>query len=99
MNQKAKQALIEKFTKASTVNDLVTIKHNGTPIAVVYPIETPPKFQAERDQEFRKLKTELGNFLTFIRSRIKQLPEEVEAELATHRQKIKETLQKSDDTL
>jgi hypothetical protein len=99
MNQKAKQALIEKFTKASTVNDLVTIKHNGTPIALVYPIDTPQKFQAERDREFRKLKIELDHLLAFVRSRIKQAPEEVEAELATHRQKIKESLQESDDTL
>ena len=99
MDKKAKQALIDEVAKASTTNDPVVIKRNGTPVAVLYPIEEPQKFRAKRDQEVQRLRTELDNFLTFVRSRIKQLPEEVEAQLASHRQKIKEAQQKSDDTL
>ncbi len=99
MDKKFKQALIDEFTRVNTTKDPVIIKHSGTPIVLLYPIEEPQKFQAKRDQEFQQLKTELNHLLTFIRCRIKQLPEEVETQLATHRQKIKEALQKPDDTL
>ncbi len=98
MDKKAKQALVQEFTKASSTNDPVAIKHNGAPIAVVYPVGDPQKFQAERDQQFQKLKIELNHILAFIRSRIKQLPEEVEAQLASYRQEIEAAPHKSNDT-
>jgi hypothetical protein len=98
MDKKAKEALIQKFTKASNTDRPVAIKNNGAPLAVIYPVGDPHKFQVERDQQFQKLKIELKHLLIFIRSRINQLPEEVEAQLTSRRQEIEAALHKPDDT-
>jgi len=100
MYSKAKQALINELAKASRAKYPVTFKQKGKPVAVLFPIKDRQEFCTEREEKLEQLKMELNSILASIRSRLKhQRREEIETQLAAHRQKIEQEMNKFDDTL
>ena len=100
MYSKTKQALINELAKVSRAKYPVTFTQKGKPVAVLLPIEDHQEFCAECEEKLEQLKIELNGIFALIRSRLKhQRPEEIETQLAAHRQKIEQEMNKFDDTL
>ena len=93
MDNKAKQALINQLSKTSISNHPLMIKYRGTTLATVLPVEDHQKFQAEREEKLKDLKTELNSILSLIRSHTRhQSLAEVEAQLAALRDNIEQEM-------
>ena len=100
MDHQSKQSLIHELSRASNTKHPVTVRCNGRAVTVILPVQDHQTFQIKRKRELDNLKTELNRIVAFIRHRIRyRAPEEVEAQLAAHRQKIEKDKSNRDDPL
>jgi PHD/YefM family antitoxin component YafN of YafNO toxin-antitoxin module len=92
MDQKFKQ-ILEELTKASTTESMVTVSHKDKPVAVILPVVTYQQFQAQREKNLEELRAKLDSLLTFVRTHTRRKSvEEIEAHIATLRQKIEQEM-------
>jgi PHD/YefM family antitoxin component YafN of YafNO toxin-antitoxin module len=100
MDHQTKQSLIRTLSKASSKKHPVTIRCNGRAVTVILPVQDHQTFQEKRKRELDNLKTELNGIVAFIHDRIRyHALEEVEAQLAAHRQKIEKDKSNLNDPL
>ncbi len=93
MDSRTKQALINELSKVSSAKHPITFKQKGKTVTVILPIEDHQEFSAECEEKLEQLKIELNGILALIRSRLKhQRREEIETQLAAHRQKIEQEM-------
>lgn len=93
MDYKAKQTLITKLSERLVSNHPLVIKYRNVTLATVLPVKNHQKFQAEREERLKDLKTELNSILRLIRSHTRrQSLAEVEAQLAALRDNIEQEM-------
>ena len=92
MDQKFKK-ILKQLVKASTTESMVTVSHKDKPVAVILPVVTYQKFQAQQEKSLEELRTKLDGLLAFVRTytRHKSI-EEVEAQIAALREKIEQEM-------
>lgn len=95
MDNKTKQVLINQLSKISATRQPASIRGKANrSLVILLSGEDREKFEARRKEKLDQLKKEMNDILTAIRGCTKYSSlEEVELELAAHRQKIKREME------
>lgn len=94
MDSNVKQAIINEISNTLITNRPLTLKYQDRAVATILPVEDYQKFQAEREEKLKELKTELGSILNLICSYTRhQSLAELEAELLTLRHNIEQEME------